>query len=182
MSNISIGMCRSLIAALSLALLGAGTTFATPIAADKQMSADESAIRAILEKHQRWYNAGDSKSIRSEFADDIVVMPDFTSTVVGPDAVEELFRENFEALARAGATQTMDARLDEVQVFGDWAFDRGTFDITTRKGEKSRTFHIRFVEIFHKQADGSWKIVRGMNNYTEPPFAPTPPTPEKPSK
>jgi ketosteroid isomerase-like protein len=146
------------------------------------MSADEKAIRTILENHQRWYNAGDWKSIRSEFADDIVVMPDFTTTVVGADQLEQWFRENFQALAAAGATQTMDARLDEVRVFGDWAFDRGTFDITTRKGEKSRTFHIRFVELFKKQADGSWKIVRGMNNYTEPPFPPAPPAPEKQAK
>lgn len=146
------------------------------------MSADERAIRAILENHQRWYNAGDWKSIRSEFADEIVVMPDFTTTIVGPDHVEQLFRENFQALAEAGATQTMDAHLDEVQVFGDWAFDRGSFDITTRKGEKNRTFHIRFVELFKKQADGSWKIVRGMNNYTEPPFPPSPPADQKPPK
>ena len=146
------------------------------------MSADERAIRAILENHQRWYNAGDWKSIRSEFADDIVVMPDFSTTIAGADNVELWFRENFQALAEAGATQTMDAHLDEVQVFGDWAFDRGTFDITTRKGEKSRTFHIRFVELFKRQADGSWKIVRGMNNYTEPPFPPAPPADQKPPK
>ncbi len=135
---------------------------------------DEAAIRRILENHQRWYNAGDWQSIRGEFADSVLVMPDFTPTVVSRDSVTELFHEIFSGLAEAGATQTMDAHLEEVQVLGDWAFDRGTFTITTRQGEKSRAFHIRFMEIFRRQVDGSWKIVRGMNNYIEAPFPPAP--------
>lgn len=176
MLHVHSSVSHSLIAVFLLTSLGIGAANA-----EKQTSTDEKAIRTILEQHQRWYNHGDWKNIRSEFADDIVVMADFAPTLEGPKSVENFFKENFEGLAKAGATQTMHARLDEVHVFGDWAFDRGTFDITTRKGEKSREFHIRFVEIFRKQADGSWKIVRGMNNYPEAPFPPAPP-PEKTSK
>lgn len=126
---------------------------------------DEAAIRKILDDHLAWTRAHDWQSIRTEFADDAVIMPDFQPTIVGREDIGTWFRENFEAEAAAQVTSKMTASLDEVQVLGNWAFDRGTFDITyTKKDGKEANYKLRFLEIFKKQPDGSWKIVRGTNN------------------
>lgn len=132
--------------------------------------ADEAAIRRILDNHLAWTRAKDWQSIRAEFTDDAVVMPNFRPAITGGENIGAWFKENFDQEAAQQLTSETTGELDEVRVFGDWAFDRGRLDVVfTAKNGKRVRYEIRILEIFRKQPDGSWKIVRAMNNLASAP-------------
>ncbi|MEE8586821.1 MAG: hypothetical protein V3T83_18425 [Acidobacteriota bacterium] len=59
----------------------------------------------------------------------------------------------------------------EVEVAGDWAFDRGTYTITlTPKagGEPVFEDEAKYLTITKRQPDGSWKIYRTISNSDRP--------------
>jgi ketosteroid isomerase-like protein len=52
---------------------------------------------------------------------------------------------------------------------GDIASSVGTFKITGQDREGSpQVFEGKFVDVWHKQADGSWKVAVGIWNTNEP--------------
>jgi hypothetical protein len=60
--------------------------------------------------------------------------------------------------------------MDEVQVHGDWAFDRGTITIVTSQGGYERRTLVRFMNIRRRLPGGGWTIIRSMDNPIAPPF------------
>jgi len=130
---------------------------------------DEAKIRDVIEHHVMWFNAGDWKSIGTEFTDDAVAMIDSTPNLTGKEALTAFFRDELAQFAAAGVTVKLAATVDEAQVFADWALVRATFSPTFINGDKQSQHHVRFMLIFRKQADGSWKIARFMTN--SPPVA-----------
>jgi hypothetical protein len=65
----------------------------------------------------------------------------------------------------------------EIQGQGDLAYDRGTYSMTvTPPGLAPIEDHGKYLSIWRKQADGSWKITHAMFN-SDPPL----PTTQKPA-
>ena len=64
-------------------------------------------------------------------------------------------------------TFDMDITNEEVEVAGDWAFSRGTYTLTTTPKESGQPVFIdgRYITIFTRQPDGSWKRHREIFNY-----------------
>ena len=62
-------------------------------------------------------------------------------------------------------------KVEEVQVAGDWGFARGTFtsSSTPKAGGATEFVDGKYLTIFKKQADGSWKIFRDCWNSNVPP-------------
>ncbi|MEA3247355.1 MAG: DUF4440 domain-containing protein, partial [Gemmatimonadota bacterium] len=58
------------------------------------------------------------------------------------------------------------ATTTDVTVAGDYAIETGTFEwtLTPKKGGKAMTDKGKYLTTWHKQADGSWKITRDINN------------------
>ncbi len=82
-----------------------------------------------------------------------------------------------EAIARfaAGFTEMKDfwAKFDlsdvVVSLSGDIASSVGTYKITGKdRDDRSQIFEGKFVDVWHKQADGSWKVAVGIWNTNEP--------------
>jgi ketosteroid isomerase-like protein len=59
---------------------------------------------------------------------------------------------------------------EEVRVAGDWAFARGTYTYTMVPKEKGATIEGtgKWLSIFEKQDDGSWKMTRDCYNDNAP--------------
>jgi ketosteroid isomerase-like protein len=57
---------------------------------------------------------------------------------------------------------TFDIKVDEYQVAGDFGWARGIYTIVThpRAGGEAATDVGTFLTVFHKQADGSWRVYR----------------------
>ena len=61
--------------------------------------------------------------------------------------------------------------IEEIVIMGDWAFERGNevSKITTRSSGDVKVVHGKYINIFQKQWDGSWKIARRIRNLNHKP-------------
>jgi uncharacterized protein (TIGR02246 family) len=143
---------------------------ATPPAADPiapvSTEADETAIRQVLADTQQRFNAGDLDAFMPVFASDAVIMAPSAPDVVGFEAIRTMYRDAFEQVA-----MQVNFSTDEIEVFGDLAYERGTYTLHVSdkaSGEVIQEVENRHIHIFRRQADGSWKTWRMMVNVAEP--------------
>jgi ketosteroid isomerase-like protein len=147
-----------------------GTRVTTAAAAATAAARDEALIRAALVDHVARYNARDWQAMRLEYSEDALVMPSYVATAEGRDHVNDLYRGEFASAQDSESNSVMEAHMDEVQVHGDWAFDRGTITVVTSQGGYERKMAVRFMNIRRRLPDGKWTIIRSMDNPITPPF------------
>ena len=122
---------------------------------------DRAAIDRLREVHVSAVNAGDADGWAGCFADDGIQLPPNFSANAGKAAIQgwskgflNLFSCQFKL------------SVDEVQVAGDWAFERGSYDITLtpRTGGGHMEDKGKYITIYQKQPDGGWKMARDIWN------------------
>lgn len=147
----------SLVAAIAVAACGQPVT---PSAADTS-AADEAAIRATTDEFLSAWNAADMVRLAAMYPEDAVRMQPDGPSLEGRDAILQSFTEFF---AEFDAQQT--AVVDEVGVFGDVGFGRGTWSVTQRPkaGGDEAARHGKWFVMHRRQDDGSWKTWRWMWN------------------
>jgi uncharacterized protein (TIGR02246 family) len=136
-------------------------------AADQQeiqqaRAADEAAIRAASAAWSQAATAKDLDKAVSFYADDAVILPDKVPAVRG----QENFRKNWAPLlALPGPGLSWKTGSLEVARSGDIAYETGTyvFVIADKKGKSSDTKG-KYVVVWKKQTDGSWKVVVDTDN------------------
>lgn len=64
----------------------------------------------------------------------------------------------------------MEVNTQEIQVAGDWAYARGNYTLTYEMNDGSDAGVIdgKYLTIFQKQTDGSWKMYRDIYNSNTP--------------
>ena len=151
-------------AAAILTLAGCSQTSAP---APDTRDADAKAIRDGEDAWNKDWAAKDQDKILSHYADDANLMvPDMAiasgKAAVGPVLKQILMDPNL-ALAFT-ATQV------EVSKGGDLAYSRGTYSMTTtdEKTKKPVTEKGKYMTVYRKMADGSWKAIQDMNNAEAP--------------
>ena len=133
--------------------------------------ADEAAIKSVNEQCLAALNGGDVDAIVNFILDDAVFMPPNAAALVGKAAIQSW-------LQTATDTYTFDETWssEEIVVFGDWAFDRGTSKVlmTSKAGGEPVDVTGKYIWIYERQADGNWKYARCIwNNDNPPPGEPT---------
>ena len=130
---------------------------------------DEAAIRQIWSNYAAFVEKGDPAGWLSQYdAEGIQLRPDAPArTKQDLDAqVPAAFKARFDANETKMAITPL-----EIVVTGPWGYSRGTYtqDLTARSTGK--TIHVdgKFLTIFKKQIDGSWKIYRDCFNSNVPP-------------
>ncbi len=130
---------------------------------------DVAAVRrAIEDANAKFIDAltrGDSAGYVANYADDAVVM-----------SPGEPAHRGRGAIGAAGVKQMQSAKVSDekattvsVDVAGDYAIETGTFEVTvTPKGGKQTHGTGKYLTVWKKQADGSWKIYRDINNSDGP--------------
>ena len=127
--------------------------------------ADLQAIDRVREAHVDALNHGDVDAWAGVFSEDVVQMPPNAPANVGRAAIRAWSHAFMDPFRAEFALQ-----VDEVQLAGDWAFERGAYRIrVTPKagGEKIRSPGNAMHE-FRKQRDGSWKYRALIWNYDQP--------------
>lgn len=126
---------------------------------------DVKGITAAIDASNKTFLAnlqkGDAAAASMNYQDDAVVMMPNTPAWKGRSGIAEGFKGFLaEASITGGAATTTD-----VTVAGDYAIEMGTFEwtVTPKKG-KAMTDKGKYLTTWHKQADGSWKITRDINN------------------
>lgn len=134
--------------------------------AESTTQADTQAINQVREQEVAATSAGDT--VLAYLSDDILMMPPNEPAVAGLEAVRSWFR-NFLSQFTVAVTYT---RAD-ITVAGDWAIERyaGTVTLTPVAGGAAMEESIKGLHIYHRQADGSWKMTHDIWNSDAP--APT---------
>jgi uncharacterized protein (TIGR02246 family) len=131
-------------------------------------AADTAAINALRDAWVTAFNAADVDSLVNLYTEDAIDLPANEPTLSGRAAIREYFVTTF-GMGKATATVTS----EELQLMGDWAYDRGTFtlSIVPAAGGEAMNVSQRYLVVIRQQADGAWKLARLIDN------SPTPPAP-----
>lgn len=142
-----------------------GLACARPASPPASASTDVAAVRQAIESaNAQFFDAlkrGDTVAARANYAEDAVVMMPNEGAWRGQPAVAKGFAGFLaQAAVTEGGTTTQD-----VMVSGDMAVETGSFEWTlSPKNGKPIKDKGKYVTVWRRQADGSWKIVRDINN------------------
>jgi ketosteroid isomerase-like protein len=157
------------------ALLGLAVLTACQPAPPAGLSdADKAAIDSTARVFVRHALANDFAALtRDYYSDDAMVLPPNAPAVTGHGAIEAMFK-TFPPIT------AFELRTEEVEGTADLAYVRGRYTMTmSPPGAPAIADSGKYLEIWRKQADGSWKSVRDMFSSDIPLPAP-PPAPTKP--
>jgi uncharacterized protein (TIGR02246 family) len=126
------------------------------------MNEDERAVRALIETWMTASRSGDTQTVLSLMADDVVFMT---------PGREPFGKDAFAAASRgmADAGLRLDGRTEviELRVLGAWAYARVRIEMTmTRQGEAPLHRRGYTLTILRKDPDGRWLLARDANLVT----------------
>jgi len=153
-------MKRSSVILLFLLAAGCGSTSTSDPTADRQ------AIAAVSAQFEAAENAGNVEHMLPLFADDLVILSPNAPELSGADRIAAAMRALHEAFA-----VRVEYTSQEIDAFGDWGFDRGTerFTLTPKGGGAPISVNGKYLWLYRRQPDGSWKQSRVMWNTSDPP-------------
>ena len=130
-------------------------TFASPAAA-----ADTKIEQALRDLDAKWSAAAGAKDVDktvSYYAADAIVMPPNASRAMTKETIRSAWKE---MLTSPGAAITWKATKVEVAKAGDLAYVSGTYEqlMTDASGNQAKD-RGKYVAIFKKQTDGTWKVI-----------------------
>jgi uncharacterized protein (TIGR02246 family) len=99
------------------------------------------------------------------WSDDAIQMPPGAPCRVGKAEI----RRGMQSLFDPGVIR-MFIQPEEVRILGDRAYTHGAyeFEIALNRGDETRRYSAKFLDILEKQVDGSWKIAIDCHNYDTP--------------
>jgi len=126
---------------------------------------DVRQIEEILRRIEAAENAGDATAMIDLLAEDAVIMAPDQPVQEGKaacaafltDVIASLFEQFDRRIAYVSA---------EVRVIGEYAFDRGSFafSVAPRSGGDTSRETGKYLFLYSRAADGSWKIARAIVN------------------
>jgi uncharacterized protein (TIGR02246 family) len=127
--------------------------------------ADEAAIRTASSDWSKASQAKDLDKATSYYADEAIYFVNNGAMVRGKDAIKMAWKSEL-ATPRPGLT--FDTTYVEVARSGDIAYEYGTYDLKTEaKKGKVADEKGKYVVVWKKQANGSWKAVADIDNIGE---------------
>jgi uncharacterized protein (TIGR02246 family) len=128
-------------------------------------STEVEAIQELLSTAGDAVNAGDVAAEIGRFTEDGIYMWPDVPSIEGREALQEWFQNRF-----AAVDVRLESTTEEIEVFGDWAFERGSYvaHIRPKGTEEAETLRGKHLNILRRQPDGSWRIARRMRNRDHP--------------
>jgi len=128
---------------------------------------DVAAIKALIAEWVRLYNAEDFQNVMSVFyAKDAIVMPPNAPACRTEEAILRMYRTDAELNIEHVDTSV----AEDVRVSGDtavaWGMDTGT--TTPRSGGAPVPYNLKWLMVFERQSDGTWKCLYEMWNDNNP--------------
>lgn len=156
-------------ASVALAVLLAGCNRTTAPAAADTRDADATAIRQLESDWLKAYEAKDADKIASFYADDASVFNPGMAAVSSKAGILSMYQK--EVADKHFSVTFPPSDKVVVAKSGDMAFTQGSFTATytETKTKKPMMEKGNYVEVYMKQADGSWKDVADISNTGGPP-------------
>lgn len=154
-------------------VLAAGCTAAPPPPPPAPPPPDPAVVRSTIDAtNAKFADAmvkGDvAAAVAGSYANDAVLMMADAPKATGKDAILGLFT----GMLAQMSIKAMTFRTDDVMLAGDIAVETGGYQVTLqpKKGAAVKD-EGKFLTVWKKQADGSWKIIRDISN-SNPPATP----------
>ena len=145
-----------------------------PVAPAGLADADRRTISQMADSAPARFNAAAAAKdwasyTTTYYADDAIVLPANGAAVSGRDAITQMLM-SYPTMSNVRFT------IDEVEGAGDLAYARGTYEMDVAVPGAPAPVHDKgkFIEIWKKQSDGSWKVTRDIFN-SDLPMEPPPP-------
>jgi len=139
-------------------------------------AASEVDTKALRDLDAQWSAAAGAKDLDktvSYYSNDAIVMPPNASAATTRESIRSAWKE---MLTSPGAAISWKATKVEVAKSGDLAYVSGTYEETmTDANGKPVKDRGKYIEIFKKQADRTWKVVADIWNSDLPASAPAAP-------
>ncbi len=150
----------------ALLFLASGCGPAAPAAIS---DADKAAMEALDQSFAKQAVGGDYAAlVKSYYTEDAIAMAPNMPSSNGHAAIEAMLH-TFPPIT------AFQIRTDEIVGMGDMAYVRGHYAMTMAPpGMAAVSDSGKYLEIFKKQADGSWKVIRDMFNSDVPMPPPAP--------
>lgn len=125
----------------------------------------ETEISAVMEATTQYSTAiinGDFEKLRSFMGDDIIMMPPGSEALSGIDAAVGFIQNGPEIEGNISP--------DQVEGSGNQAYVRGAYNLTFMVNDSTQMQENgKYIEIWKKQEDGSWKVSLDIWNSNQSP-------------
>jgi uncharacterized protein (TIGR02246 family) len=136
-------------------------------------AADSKIEQAVRDQDAKWSNAAESRDVDklvSFYAADAVVLPAHAAIATTKDSIRQIFQR---LLSIHDVALSWKPTNVIVAGSGDLAYSTGTYEMNAPdESGKSTTDHGKYVAVWKKQADGSWKVAVDIWNTDLPLPAP----------
>jgi uncharacterized protein (TIGR02246 family) len=135
-------------------------------------ASDEAAIRGALDTEMNAANAADAAGWASIYAQDAIVLRPNAPAIQGREAIQQ-WLATFPPISNASGQGI------EVVGYGDLAYLRGTYTMTFSLPGIPAPLEEqgKFLQVYRKESDGSWKLTREIYNSDLPLPGPPPASP-----
>lgn len=158
---------------MGVLVFAAGCPQAPPPEPPDTRAADEAALREADANWSKVTGAKDVAGFASFFADDGMLLPPNQEAVSGMEAIQKWGQAMVETPGFAVSWQPTKA---EAARSGDQGYTVGTYEMTVNDAKgKPVTDKGKYLTVWKKQADGSWKVAVDAFN----PDTPAAPSPQK---
>lgn len=118
------------------------------------------AIEAANAKFSQAFARGDAKALAAMYTSDAIAFPPDSEMIRGNEAIGAFWKAT-----RDGGVQSATLTTDDVGRSGDIAYEVGKVSLTIRPvGNEPTTAVAKYVVVWKRQPDGSWKLHRDIWN------------------
>jgi ketosteroid isomerase-like protein len=123
---------------------------------------DAEAIRRTNNFYAEMLVAGDVDALMTLYDENVILFPPNESPLKGKVAI----RASWEAFFADWDTMEARSVIDEIMVFGDWAYGHGHYRGHSRSTADGSVVleALKFSGMWRRKSDGSWVIARDMFN------------------
>lgn len=132
---------------------------------------DAAAVRQAIEAANARYDSaavkGDTAALAAFYTDDAILMMSGIPAARGHDAIAKTYA----GMGSAMKLSAMKLTTQDVIVSGEYAVETGSYDLSgqpTAKGAKPQRDVGKYIVVWKKQTDGSYKILRDIANSDQP--------------
>jgi len=157
--RLAVGILRG---PLTVATIVIGFGLSAPASGEDMSEEFARAIDEIYTKYSTLVSAGDADNWINLWDDNGVQMPPGAPARVGKATIVQGRR----AASDAYEYRDFVIKNEEVELLGDFGFARGTYSalLLPKAGGEDIPIDGKYLTIFKKQADGTWKIYRDAFN------------------
>ncbi len=122
-------------------------------------AADSTAVVAAMDAYVAALRGNDAATVSALWTDDAVYAALQTPTIRGHAAMDSLVRSHLSTMRITEIT----VRTEETAVGGDLAVQWGSYsEVVQAQQGAPQPIRGRFMFVWRRQADGSWKVARGI--------------------